>query len=72
MAKPIATSHFHLTLKAERERRGWSQRQLAEMADTSQSHICDLEGGAHSVTLGVLRRWAACFDWQVALIEKEH
>jgi transcriptional regulator with XRE-family HTH domain len=72
MPKPIATSHFHLALKAERERRKWTQRQVAEMMDTSQPHIWELESGEYDASLRTLRRWAACFDWEVALTEKEH
>jgi transcriptional regulator with XRE-family HTH domain len=70
--KPIATSHFHLTLKAERERRKWTLRQTGELMNMSAQQLYALETGENDMQLNTLRRWAAIFDWQVALIEKEH
>lgn len=62
------TSHFHVVLKAARMERGWTQRQMAEFMETSQAHLCQLEGG-DGVTLPVLRRWATALDMAVVLIE---
>ena len=72
MPKPIATSHFYLVLKAERERRRWTLRQTGELMDMAYQQLWALETGENDMTVSTLRRWAACFDWQVALIEKEH
>lgn len=59
-------------LRSRREALGLSQRALAEMVGTQQSHICDLEHQAELRNLDVLRRWADAlgFDVEVRLIDR--
>lgn len=51
-----------------RERRGWTQEELAERYGTRQSGVCRWEGGEAPQSLKVLKRLAATFD--VALVVK--
>jgi transcriptional regulator with XRE-family HTH domain len=50
-------------IKALREQRGWTQKQLAEHAGMKQERICTLEDVEYDAwTLKVLRRLAKAFD----------
>jgi transcriptional regulator with XRE-family HTH domain len=44
---------------------GFSQRQLADLMGTSQSHISELERGEKSPTMTTLNRWARALRLRV-------
>jgi predicted transcriptional regulator len=54
-------------LRALRERKGLSQRQLAELVGTTQSAIARLEGGRISPSLPTLDRIAAALGAEVKI-----
>jgi predicted transcriptional regulator len=54
-------------LRALREKRGLSQRQLAELVGTTQSAIARLEGGRISPSLPTLDRIAAALGAEVTI-----
>ncbi len=56
-----------LELRALREKRGLSQRQLAELVGTTQSAIARLEGGHISPSLPTLDRIAAALGVEVTV-----
>lgn len=47
------------TVRAMRLRNGWSQSQLAEAVETSQSHIARIERGTENVTIKTCRKLCA-------------
>jgi transcriptional regulator with XRE-family HTH domain len=57
-------------LVAERQRRGMSQTELAELLDTRRSHVSELESGVVSPTLHTLLRWAELLD-QVVVAQQD-
>ena len=56
-----------IELRALREKKGLSQRQLAELIGTTQSAIARLEGGRISPSLPTLDRIAAALGAEVAV-----
>ena len=57
-------------IRRERERQGLSQRKLALMAGSNQTHIWEIENGGVSIGLGLLCRIADSLGVEVrALIE---
>lgn len=44
------------TIRSLRLRKGWSQSQLAEQLNTSQSHVARIERGSENVTIDTCRR----------------
>ena len=56
-----------MEIRALRERKGLSQRQLAELVGTTQSAIARLEGGRISPSLPTLDRIAAALDAEVTV-----
>lgn len=55
-------------LRAERERRDWSQQRLAEETGyASYQSIFNWESGANQPRLGNLRKWAGALGYDVAL-----
>lgn len=57
-------------LKAERRRRGLTQRQLAAMAGTTQSTISHVERGDHGVHLSTARRWCATLGFDLVALSR--
>ncbi|XVU27499.1 helix-turn-helix domain-containing protein [Actinoplanes sp. CA-054009] len=51
-----------VSVRELRERRGWSQAQLAEAAGMTQSAVARFEGGGTVPTLPVLERLAAALE----------
>lgn len=49
-------------VRAMREERGWSQRDLASRVGMSQPAVARFEAGGTTPTLAVLERFAAAFD----------
>jgi len=49
---------FGQRIRAERERQGISQAELARRLDMHQPDLCDLEKGRHSATLETVERIA--------------
>lgn len=41
-----------------RERKGWTQQELADRADMHQTYLCGVEGGNRNCTIDVLERIA--------------
>ena len=50
------------TLRLERWRQGISQRALAEIMGSAQSHMSPMENGEHTPNLTTLIRYAAALD----------
>jgi ribosome-binding protein aMBF1 (putative translation factor) len=48
-------------IEAERKSRGWTARQLAEVAGVGLGTVCGMEGGKSSPALGTVARIAAAF-----------
>lgn len=59
-------------IRTLRERKGLSQRQLAELVGTTQSAIARLEGGRISPSLPTLDRIAAALDAEVSVTFTDH
>lgn len=55
-------------LKAERERRGWSQAYVASKLGCTRAQICEWENGRHTPTIITVVRWAAVFGWQLEFV----
>lgn len=53
---------FGRVVRAERERRGWSQQETAERLGMRPPNLCQLEAGSINVTLGTVARFAAVFQ----------
>ncbi|WP_433730969.1 helix-turn-helix domain-containing protein [Actinoplanes sp. CA-051413] len=69
---PLAPYPRHAEMRAYlaeiRKRRGLSQAALAELLDTQQSAISELENGTSGVpNLNTLARWAAALDLDLAV-----
>lgn len=60
-------------IRRERERLGWSQRELARRCPTSRSHISRLETGHPGMQLSTLRKVARALGVPLAyLVEVDH
>lgn len=59
------------TLKEARERKGLSQRALAELADMPQSHISKIENGGVDLRLSSLVEIGRALDLEVALLPRK-
>ncbi len=58
-------------LIARRQAMGLSQRELAKIMDTAQSHLSDLENGnTADIMVDTLRRWTAALDVKLTLLAK--
>ena len=66
----IAEDHYaaQKPLSYYRLRNGWSQKELAARMSTSQSYIARLEAGDIDPQVSTLKRLAAVFDVQPALL----
>jgi transcriptional regulator with XRE-family HTH domain len=54
-----------------RTERGWTQQQLADMAQIGRVHVSELENGRREAGLRVLERLAASFEMSIeALVTK--
>ena len=76
MAEPGAAEAYESTklafelgraVRELRERRGWSQSELAEAASMTQSAVARFEAGATVPTLPVLERLARALDVELAV-----
>ena len=61
-----ASARLALTLQQERERRGWSQTELAEHSGVSKASISKIERGEMSPTAALLVRLAGAFELTLA------
>ncbi|XOV81746.1 MAG: helix-turn-helix domain-containing protein [bacterium] len=59
------------TLKAAREAKGFSQRELAALADIPQSHISKIEKGSVDLRVSSLVELARALDLELALIPRK-
>jgi DNA-binding XRE family transcriptional regulator len=68
----VVASHFYASgrpsLASFRLQKGWSQKQLAERAQTSQPYIARLENGGVDPQVGTLRRIAVALGVSVATL----
>lgn len=62
---------FATALRAERERRGLTQRELGGMAGVPQSHISKIESGAVDLRLSSLLALARVLNLELALSPRE-
>jgi transcriptional regulator with XRE-family HTH domain len=53
-----------------REKRGYSQEQLAEKMDINRSTISKIENGKFSITVDYLVRFSIFLDYEFKVIEK--
>ncbi|MBI3550884.1 MAG: helix-turn-helix transcriptional regulator [Elusimicrobia bacterium] len=56
---------------AARERRGWTQQDLADKSEIARANIARLEAGKHSPKLDTLRRIALALGLEVSYLLKE-
>lgn len=57
-------------IRQVREKRGYSQEQLAEMMDINRSTISKIENGKFSITVDYLIRFSIFLDYEFKVIEK--
>ena len=66
-----ATEHIAAALKAARERKGLSQRQLSRMAGVPQGHISKIENDAVDLRLSSLIALTRALDLELALVPRK-
>jgi len=66
-----ATEHITNTLKAVRERKGLSQRELSKKVGVPQSHISKIESGAIDIRLSSLVALAHVLDLEPTLVPRK-
>ncbi|MBS0645353.1 MAG: helix-turn-helix transcriptional regulator [Verrucomicrobia bacterium] len=57
-------------IRQVREKRGYSQEQLAEMMDINRSTISKIENGKFSITVDYLVRFSIFLDYEFKVIER--
>ncbi len=57
-------------IRQVREKRGYSQEQLAEMMDINRSTISKIENGKFSITVDYLIRFSIFLDYEFKVIER--
>lgn len=67
-----ALSEIGDRLRAERERRGLSQRAIADQAGTSQARVSHLESGEKDVRASFLIEYARLLDLELVLVPREN
>lgn len=66
----ITTQHIAKTLLEARQRKGLSQRALADLAGVPQSHISKIESGAVDLRLSSLIELSRALDLELALVPR--
>ena len=54
-----------------REKRGWTQQQLADMTGIGRVHVSELENGKREAGLRIIEKLAASFEVRVSDLLKE-
>jgi transcriptional regulator with XRE-family HTH domain len=57
-------------IRIVREKRGYSQEQLAEMMNINRSTISKIENGKFSITVDYLVRFSIFLDYEFKVLEK--
>jgi transcriptional regulator with XRE-family HTH domain len=57
-------------IRQVREKRGYSQEQLADMMDINRSTISKIENGKFSITVDYLVRFSIFLDYEFKVVEK--
>ena len=57
-------------IRIVREKRGYSQEQLAEKMDINRSTISKIENGKFSITVDYLERFSISLDYEFKVIDK--
>lgn len=57
-------------IRQVRERKGYSQEQLADMMDINRSTISKIENGKFSITVDYLVRFSIFLDYEFKVIER--
>lgn len=57
-------------IRVVRERRGYSQEQLAELMNINRSTISKIENGKFGITVDYLVRFSIFLDYQFKVVEK--
>ncbi|USN16554.1 helix-turn-helix protein [Brevundimonas phage vB_BpoS-Strzyga] len=65
MAKTRTRRKLGLRITTLRERKGWTQQELADRADMHQTYLCGVENGRRNCTVDVLDRIADAFGKDV-------
>jgi transcriptional regulator with XRE-family HTH domain len=68
---PYTTEHIAARLKAARERKGLSQRELSQAAGVPQGHISKIENDAVDLRLSSLIALARALDLELALVPRK-
>ena len=55
-------------VRRERQRRGWTQQQVADKAGTSRIYVAQIEGGAKEISIDMLGRLAAALRVRPGLL----
>lgn len=58
-------------IRIVREKRGYSQEQLAELMNINRSTISKIENGKFSITVDYLVRFSIYLDYEFKVVEKE-
>lgn len=66
-----ATKHIATTLRAARESKGLSQRELSAKSGVPQGHISKIENGAVDLRLSSLVELARVLDLELALVPRK-
>lgn len=61
---------FATVLKGRRQAFDLTQRDLADLMNTSQGYVCELERGVSQPRLPTLQKWADALAFDVVLIDR--
>ena len=62
-----ATEHIASALRAARESKGLSQRELSAKSGVPQGHISKIENGKQNITVGMMVKLAAAVERRVEI-----
>ncbi|HWA88914.1 MAG TPA: helix-turn-helix transcriptional regulator [Rhizomicrobium sp.] len=63
---------FARNLRRLRAERGWTQQELADLADIDRTYLSALERGAYSATIDMIAKIAGAFGVEPAFMLRDH